>query len=180
MRHFKLNSVRNSVRNTMRYYVLYSMRYSKSLISAVSIIGMIWISACGEDVQLPAKSLQGVIDSTEWEFTVGKALTDIPNNRYNVELFNFPNFTQNDGCLLFGGTQPFLTVEIPFNARDNQQINAITANLVFHIDGRNQFTADQGFVEVSFINTNEIRGFISAASGDRNEVEGFFSVLICN
>ena len=156
------------------------MAHFKRFVYAIAIIGMAWISACGEDVQLPAKPLGGMIDSTEWSFTVGKALSDRTNNRYNVELFNYSNFTQNDGCLLFAGTDPYISVEIPFNARDNQQINAINANLIFHIDGRNQFTADNGFVEVSFINTNEVRGFISAGSGDRHAVEGFFSALICN
>ena len=156
------------------------MQYLKTLIFGLVVIGAGVISSCGEDVQLPAKVLQGTIDSTEWTFTVGKALSDRVENVYNVELFNFPNFTQNEGCVLFGGNQPFVSVNIPFGTGNSQQLNATTAQLVFHIDGRNEFTADNGFVEVSFINTTEIRGFISAGSGNRNSVEGFFSVLICN
>ena len=156
------------------------MRYLKNLTFSILVLSGLWISSCGEDIQLPAKSLEGIIDSTAWSFEVGKALTERVNNRYRIELFNFTNFSQEEGCLLFGGTQPHLSIQLPFNASDNQRIDATTANLIFHIDDRNRLTADNGFVEVSFINTNEIRGFISAGSSDRNFVEGFFSVLICN
>ena len=131
-------------------------------------------------MQLPNKILEGQIDSVDWTFRVGKALSDQTSRTYTVELFSFTGFNQNDGCLLFGGNNQHVTVEVPFNTSNGTQLTATSADLTFHIDGVNEFTADRGFVEISFINTTEIRGFISAGSGDRNFVEGFFSVLICN
>jgi len=159
---------------------LLNMRIINRLLMPVIIVTGLWISSCGEDVQLPNKILEGTIDSVEWTFQIGKALGDQTDRIYNVSLFNFVGFSENEGCLLFGANSQHITVEIPFNTRNGARLDATIANLIFHLDGVNALTADQGFVEVSFINNTEIRGFISAGSSDSNFVEGFFSVLICN
>ncbi len=156
------------------------MRVLFYIMSSVFLIGLITLNSCGEDVQLPNQILQGEIDGTEWTFEVGKALSNQTDRTYTVELFNYTGFTENDGCLLFGGTSKHVTVVVPFATNNGAQLNAITANLIFHLDGINTLTADNGFVEISFINNREIRGFISSGSGSNNSVEGFFSVLICN
>lgn len=156
------------------------MRIITNIVAIISCISLILLGSCGEDIQLPNKILQGEIDGSEWEFAVGKALSNQALRNFRVELFSFTGFSEDEGCLLFGGTTRHVSVVIPFSTSNGTQINAITANLIFHIDGANTFTADNGFVEVSFINNREIRGFISAGSGSQNSVEGFFSVLICN
>lgn len=156
------------------------MRILYCIIISFFVLTSVLLSSCGEDVQLPNKILQGQIDGSEWAFEVGKALSDQIDRTYTVELFNFTGFTENDGCLLFGGTSKHVSVVIPFTTRNGAQLNAINADLIFHLDGVNSLTADTGFVEISFINNMEIRGFISAGSGDNNSIEGFFSVLICN
>ncbi|MEL6557290.1 MAG: hypothetical protein AAFQ94_03845 [Bacteroidota bacterium] len=156
------------------------MRIVTNIIITISFLSLLLISSCGEDVQLPNKILQGEIDGSEWEFAIGKALSNQAQRTYKVELFSFTGFTEDEGCLLFGGTSRHVSVIIPFDTSNNTQLNAINADMIFHIDGANAFTADNGFVEISFINNREIRGFISAGSGSNNSVEGFFSVLICN
>ena len=144
------------------------------------LITVIFLTGCGDDIQLPNKILQGEINGSEWTFEIGKGSSDQAARTYKVELFAFTGFTDTEGCLLFGGNSRHVSAFIPFNTSNGAQLNATTSDLIFHLDGVNTFTADRGFIEVSFINSTEIRGFISAGSGDDNFVEGFFSVLICN
>ncbi|MGB3464642.1 MAG: hypothetical protein WBA74_05220, partial [Cyclobacteriaceae bacterium] len=120
------------------------------------------------------------IANSEWTFGTGKSIGNQSTRTYKIELFNFTGFNDSEGCLLFGGTSRYVSAVVPFSTADGTQLNATTSELIFHLDGANTFTADRGFIEISFINTTEIRGFISAGSGDENFVEGFFSVLICN
>lgn len=156
------------------------MRILLFITTSFAMLSLFTLSSCGEDIQLPNKILEGEIAGSEWTFEVGKALSNQVDRTYKVELFNFTGFTENDGCLLFGGTSRHISVIIPFSTGNGSQLNAINADLIFHLDGANTFTADNGIVEVSFINNREIRGFITAGSGSENAVEGFFSVLICN
>lgn len=136
--------------------------------------------SCGEDVELPNQILQGKINDMDWTFEVGKANSNLANQEYFVSLFNRTGFREEEGCLLQGGTGRFITLNVPFNVGNNAQLDAIRTNLRFSLDGNTVLTADQGTVEISFVNTTEIRGFITAASSDENEVQGFFSVLICD
>lgn len=155
--------------NSIKYFLF---------VTSVAVTSM--LAGCGEDVQLPNKVLQGTIDGEEWSFTTGKSLSDQLDRTYKLELFANEGFTDQDGCLLFGGTNRYVSAVIPFSTANGTQLNATTSDLIFHLDGVNTFTADRGFIEIAFINNREIRGFISSGSGDENFVEGFFSVLICN
>lgn len=156
------------------------MKLNKYLFLVLMLIPLLWVQACGEDVQLPNEILGGEIDGNEWQFEIGKANSDQINRTFIVELYNFGGFSINEGCLLFPGNNAYLSLIVPFGAQNGQQLDAISANLIFHQDGINALTADRGFVEISFINGSEIRGFISAGSSTENSVQGFFSVLICS
>jgi len=138
------------------------------------------LMACGEDIQLPNQIAQGQINGVDWNFEIGKSNTDQTSRVHLVELYNFVGFPENEGCLLFPGNSPYLSMSIPFGIQSGQQIDAIVSNLVFHQDAATALTADRGFIEISFVNNREIRGFISSGSSTDNSIEGFFSVLICN
>lgn len=156
------------------------MNIKTTLILAGILFLLLTLASCGEDIQLPNKILQGEIDGNEWTFGTGKGSANQSARTYRVELFNFTGFSETEGCLLFGGSNPYISAVIPFDTADGSQIDAFSAPLIFHIDGVNTLTADRGFIEISFINNTEIRGFISAGSSNENFAEGFFSVFICN
>ena len=83
------------------------MRTISNIIAIISLVSIAILSSCGEDVQLPNKILQGEINGSEWEFAVGKALSNQSQRNYKAELFSFTGYSEDEGCLLFGGTSRY-------------------------------------------------------------------------
>ena len=147
------------------------------------LTGLIGLSGCGDDIELPDQPVQGTINGDPW-VSGGANAFFLPSTGQYLASFISEDEVIGDPC---GIPSPGLahvraifrpsigSFSVSQLAIDNNQVQ-----VEFQLARGITLTANGGFMEIFDINNSVIFGYLLATTDDDNVVEGRFEINICN
>ncbi len=148
------------------------------LVSA--LIGMMFITGCGEDDPLESISLSGQIGGQPWTMKYGKAEVSDSDTRISAFFFSSES-TEADPCDIFFSGFPSLEARLPkepgvYSLPFESQRESVTFLLA---DG-SSYISESGQVTISSVTGSVVAGSMTARFDDGNFAEGSFALNVCN
>lgn len=147
------------------------------LVSA--LIGMTFITGCGEDDPLETISLNGQIGGEPWTMRYGKAEISDADTRISAFFFSSES-TEADPCDIFFSGFPSLQARLPkepgvYSLPFESQRESVT----FILDDGSFLISESGQVTISSVNGSIVAGSMTARFDDGNFAEGSFALNVC-
>jgi hypothetical protein len=144
-----------------------------------ALIGMTFLSGCGEGDPLESISLRGKISGADWTMRYGKA--EVEDIDPNISSFFFSSeSTEVDPCDIFFSSLASLQAQLPketgvYSLPFENQSESVTFKLA---DG-SFLISQSGQVQITSVNGSVVAGSMTARFDDDNFVEGSFALIVC-
>ena len=173
-------------------WVIFNLRNKHSAMKTIlhffclTLLSILIACSSGDDPSSdqvsPEGLASGVVAGEAWEFDLGTAFFEEIDNQYTINLLGVAEGITDDGCsILFPGeeyvrftvTASVGRTDIPFEFR-NQGVKFYADQSVGGFE-----LATSGYVEITEVTSNQVRGELDATVDGLNQVSGSFIATIC-
>lgn len=144
-------------------------------------IPLLLLISCGENqIQLPDKKLQGVVDGEEWEMKFANAYIYSSDFKYRITFLSTLEGAE-DPCTVPSTSNSHITLIMQLNRGSfSIPLPIVDESARFNWTTGGSAIAASGFLEIFDIDNSRIFGYLQAQLDDENTIEGSFEAFICN
>ncbi|MEP5610942.1 MAG: hypothetical protein ABJP45_01770 [Cyclobacteriaceae bacterium] len=158
----------------------------KKFLAKWSIVGLslgmclVW-SSCGQnEIQLPEKTLQGIVDGEEWEMKFANAYIYSSDFKYQIKFLSTLEGAE-DPCTVPSTSNAHISIIMQLRRGSfSIPLPIIDESARFIWSNGSSVIAASGFLEIFDIDNSRIFGYLQAQLDDENTIEGSFEAFICN
>lgn len=138
----------------------------------------------GDEIQLPAKQLEGLINGEDWSYKSANAYLFSTDAKYEARFLSSKE-SAKDPCTLripsLAHVRAIFRPAVGSFFVEPQAINNNQAQVYFELSPSQSLVASSGFMEIYAIDGQVIIGYLQAVlDKENNVVEGSFEIRVCN
>lgn len=145
------------------------------------ISGLLLLASCGQnEIQLPDKKLQGMVDGQEWEIKFANAYIYSSDLKYQIKFLSTEEGAK-DPCAVPSTSNAHISIIMQLRPGSfSIPLPFTNESARFNWPNGSSAIATSGFLEIFDIDNSRIFGYLQAQLDDDNTIEGSFQAVICN